>query len=270
MSKSFNELEDEIEYRPISGFAIAAFVLSLISAIALANVLMIFVPILAILLCGAALFSIRNSQKVIGGNLAWAGIGVGCFVISLSLSQFYWLESSRWTTARRHADTWLKLIQEGEQEQAHQLTLAVNERQTPDQDLSVYYAPENSFPRRGTGGARQPQTEYQPYWDSWYPQKLILQDGTKGRFEFVGQGAPVENRKNRDYYLLKYRYYPADPELKSVTAGINNAIVPCPIEFEIKMERAELGKPLGVQWQVFSTAIDGAVQRHAGVTIDEG
>ena len=270
MSNTFNELEEEIEYRPISGQAIVAFVFSFLSLLALFNVLLIVIPLLAILLCGVTLWSVGRNPRVLGGNLAWLGMGIACFALSLSLTQFYVGESSRWRTARQLADEWLHMIQQGKQEEVHQLTLAVYERLPEDQDLDQFYAPENRAPRRGTGGDRQPQTEFESYWEVWYPQKLILADGEKGRIEYLGRGALLESDRNREFYLLNYRYYPADENLEYVVAGLNQKKVPCPIDFQIKMARSEMGGELGVHWQVFSVKIEGAQQRHSGVTIDEG
>jgi len=267
-TSNFNEIEPEaMDYRPISGLSITAFVLSLLSFVSLTNPVLVCIGLFGLIFSIFVLIRIRTSEReYIGVNFAWLAIAVCCFTASLTLANYFLFDYARWSTARQYADQWLEKIQKGEKETVHQLTLAVNERLPEGRDQVAYYS--DGRPRTDILGDRQPNTEFASYWDVWYPHKLILADGDKGRIEYKGRAGPVEKLTNANIYHLKYVYHPAEPNEGFVVAGTNKMRVEFPIEFEIKMKRTVSPPPVGTHWEVFIVRIEGALQRHAGRRIE--
>ena len=159
-------------------------------------------------------------------------------------------------------------MQDGELEKVHQLTLEVESRQGPDADLKDYYAVGNRAPKPKMVGKRQPQTEYQSYWEVSYPQKLVAAEGHKGRFEFV-RNKKYEKLPKGEIYQMIFHYYPANKKLASIVMGENKVVVPVkPLQFEIYMKRLVEPPPIGAQWQVFIVRIDGVRQKTVGRTTE--
>jgi hypothetical protein len=260
---------EEINYRPVSVLAFLALIVSLISALTVANVILAFLPITAILIAVFALLRIRASDRnYIGANVARAAMFIACFFLAMSVVYNGWQSYHRWSTARAYAEDWLAMMQQGELEEVHQLTLELENRQIPGADLKDYYAVGNRAPKPQMVGKRQPQTEYQSYWEILYPQKLIVAEGNEGRFEFV-RNKKYEKLPKGEIYQLIFRYFPADKKLTSIVMGENKADIPVnPLEFEIYMKRLVEPPPVGAQWQVFIVRIEGVLQKNVGRTTE--
>ena len=97
-SFSGEEREFMDEYRSVSMFAVASFVLGILSVGSLVHPGVWVVPIIAV---GCGVFGLRSIRKQdrMGGTVpAWAGIVLALVCLSWALSQFYF---SRWARPER-------------------------------------------------------------------------------------------------------------------------------------------------------------------------
>ena len=260
MNRSAATELSEVEYRPISFLAIFSLFVSLFSLAVFVNIGFILFCVLSLSIAIFSLWRIHASDRdFVGGNFAWAAIFICCFSGMFGICFFTMKHNHRWTAAREHADHWLKLMQAGEYEKVHHMTLPVEDREGPETSLADYYHPDNLGLKPKMG--RQPQTGYLSYWEMLVPQKLIKADGEKCRIEFVKQ-IKIQKIPGGELYRLVYRYYPADKSLKRMTGvGRNNATITFPLEFEIQMHRAPANdKVPDPQWHVFQVRVEDVHQ----------
>src|SRR5262245_13610504 len=122
------ETEDRSgEYHAVSGWAIAAFVLGLLSISALAAPVLWSIPIASAACAGVAMWRIRRSRgEQIGWNVAMLGlilaIMFGVAAPTRSLTRWFWLKQR----AEIVSAEYIKLLQENQPYTAHQLTLPIS------------------------------------------------------------------------------------------------------------------------------------------------
>ncbi len=112
----------DIAYRAISGWAIAALVLGLLSGVALVGPVLWSVPLAALLAAGIAMWRIsRSGGELVGWNLAVLGlllaIVFGVAAPTRIAVRRHWLE----TRGRIFADEFIELLKEGKGFGAYQL-----------------------------------------------------------------------------------------------------------------------------------------------------
>ncbi len=251
---------NEIEYRPISFLAIFSVFISLFSLATFVNVGFTLFGVLAFSVAAFAVWRIRTSERdFVGANFAWIAMFISCFAIMFGVSFFTMKDGHRWSAAQQHAQHWLDLMQTGEFEKVHHMTLPVSDREPPETDLKVYYHPDNRGLKQKLG--RQPQTGYESFYEMLVPHRLIKADGEKCQIEFVKR-IKMEKIPGGELYRLLFRYYPADKSLKKMTGvGRNNATIRFPLEFEVRMHRASPNdKNPDPQWHVHEVSVEGVQQ----------
>ncbi len=270
MNQSIEKELHDADYRPLSALSIVAFVIALISAITFFQIAFIPVCVVAFGLAVFAIMRARSEDKEVAGvNLAWAAMFFAGFFFCSTLSARMFEKTDHWTTARGHAEQWFEMIQKGETEQAHHLTLPNYDRQAKDIDLKDYYAPENRKLDASISG-RQPQTGYESYWEELYPQKQILKDGQDGKLEFVRNGT-YKKIADGQLFSMIYRYTPADPNLKKLdnVGKEKDTTIYFPLEFEIVMHRSFTKNGVSPQWHVFIVRIDGVNQSNTELQLQK-
>jgi hypothetical protein len=134
------------EYRSLSGWAVTGLIFGLLSPLALVDPLLWTVPIAGVLVCGRALWIIKqNAPELVGRKLALAGLWL--IVLSLTAAPADWL-CYRWrmrSEARQTALFWFELLAKNRPEMAYQLTLTSKFRQPLDERLWAFYQDTNKF-----------------------------------------------------------------------------------------------------------------------------
>lgn len=129
------------EYQALSGLAVAGLIFGLLTPVAMIAPLLWIVPLCAIILCGLALWQIRqNAPAMIGRKVALAGL-----ILSLlfgAAAPTDWL-GYRWAIrrqARTFAGQWFDFLAHDQPHKAHQLTQHPKTRQPlDDKTLGDYY-----------------------------------------------------------------------------------------------------------------------------------
>jgi hypothetical protein len=128
------------EYRSVSGMAVAAAFLGIVSAVILVNPLLVPVPIAALIAAVAALVSIRNSGGQLVGRLpAIVGLSLATFFLGWGITAHLARQSLLEQRAKEAADGWIELLQDGKAEQAHQFRLSPAARLSSPEALAEHY-----------------------------------------------------------------------------------------------------------------------------------
>src|SRR5689334_16992757 len=110
------------QYRSISSLAVLALLFGLAAPLALVNPLLLAVPLAAVVL---ALFALRqiaaNIEILSGRGLALTALFLGVAILFYTPVRLYSRYEVLKGTARELAETYLKLLQQGKFEEAHQL-----------------------------------------------------------------------------------------------------------------------------------------------------
>ncbi|MBW3598855.1 MAG: hypothetical protein KY475_16470 [Planctomycetes bacterium] len=136
-----SEQEPQVEeYRRLSGLAVTALILALLSPAAVLGQYAIAIPPLAAAFAVAALWRIHAS----GGDLSGRRLAAVSLVISLFFGAWAITDAfgQRWLMAhqaKQFCDGWLELVQEGKHYEAHQWTMDPHERLPPAISLEDYY-----------------------------------------------------------------------------------------------------------------------------------
>lgn len=130
----------QLRYRAVSKLAVSALVFGGLSFTALIHPLLWLTPVVALLLCGLALWDIARSDRVLTGRR--------CAVWGLALAMFFGAAGPakwagyRWLIrreARQVADEWWQHIEADEPEKAFQLTVLPHLRQPRDETIWEFY-----------------------------------------------------------------------------------------------------------------------------------
>lgn len=163
------------EYRSVSRMAVAAACLGIASAVVLLTPLLVPVAVAAILIAVLALRAIAASGGQLVGRLpAMAGLSLAVLFLSWGTSRHLSRQAALETAARQVVAGWLRLIQEGQLEQAHQL------RQAPERRLSSPEALQESY-KKNPDAAKELQG-----FTSQNGVKALIAAGPSARLEYGG------------------------------------------------------------------------------------
>lgn len=128
------------EYRAVSGWAIAALILGLLSPLALVDVWLSVIPVAGIVVAVVALARIAwLAPALTGRKAALAGLFVAVLCASATAADqwFFWRSIDH--EARQFAKAWFDFLSEDEPLKAHQLSLPPSRRQPLNEKLPDYY-----------------------------------------------------------------------------------------------------------------------------------
>ncbi len=136
------ELPEIAGYRSINGLAVGALVLGIFSAFALAHIVLWILPVLTLILGWLA---IRRARMTDSGGVGVARLAICLAVLfgTWGVTQGIFTDVILKSKARKVADSWMKLIQEGQLRQAHQWTLTSESRVQDPTLLDFYYEGNN-------------------------------------------------------------------------------------------------------------------------------
>jgi hypothetical protein len=129
-----------VEYRSISGLALAALGLGLASALFLTNPLLAPIPLLAITVALVSMRAIKTSGgQVMGRAPAIVGLCLATFFLGWGVASRFSRAMTLEAHAREFAEGWLKLVAEGDLQQADQLRQPTHNRlRSADSRQEVY------------------------------------------------------------------------------------------------------------------------------------
>ena len=175
-SFSSTDAVDVAEYPRVNRAAVMALLLGLVSAGALANPLLWFLPLAGIVLAIIALRLIaRSDEAVLGRRAALIGLVLSLVFITWAASQHFVRQELLYRQAREHAEYWLGLVLEGRLHEAHQLTLAKDHRQSPNANLNEMYLDKSDL-----------LESFEAFCDQ-SPMSKVIELGSKGRMRFVSR-----------------------------------------------------------------------------------
>jgi hypothetical protein len=129
------------EYRAVSRAAVAALLLGLASALVLLTPVLGFVPVAAAITAVLALRSIAAARGQLVGRIpAIAGLCLAMMFLAWGVTRHISRQQALEAAARRVADSWLALVQNGKVELAHQYRLPPASRIAEGAALTEYYA----------------------------------------------------------------------------------------------------------------------------------
>lgn len=183
-------------YRSIAPLAVVAVILGFASALILTTPLLVPVPVAAIVVGIGALRAIRTSGGQLAGRVpAIAGLCLATFFLGFGLSRHLARQSALEQRAREMADVFLKLLQEGRTQEAHQFRLTPTLRITAPEAIAEHY-------EKSTDAAK----ELQSFVSSTGIKDLITR-GHDADVQFVGVTSATRDT-NSDMLVLKYSYLP--------------------------------------------------------------
>jgi hypothetical protein len=166
----------------------------------LAAVLVLVSPLLAILALagavsgGVALWAIRRSDGVLAGQgLALCGLALSVFFLGLGLTRHLTRQSLLEQRARELVDVWVRLLQEGKAQQAHQFRRPPAQRIRSPEALQEHYATN-----------KEASQELQSFVSAPGIKELI-QHGAAADARFEEVVSSVREGES-DLVLLKYSY----------------------------------------------------------------
>ena len=128
------------QYRSVCGLAIVGLLFGLLSPLALVDPVAWLVPLVAIVICWAAIVRIRHHAAVmIGRKAAICGLVIAVLSGTTAVSQWFSHRSFVERQARGIATAWLALLADDQPLKAHQLNLIPSERKPLDGDLLDVY-----------------------------------------------------------------------------------------------------------------------------------
>jgi hypothetical protein len=118
-----------VEYRPLCGWAIAALLIGLGSAVAVIHPLLWVVPLAGIVMAAVALVQLQRSQTPLLGRTP-ALLGLTLSLIFAAAAPAHMLSRNYWLTSRaeRAGDEFFAQLKAGHPEQAFELTLRASEK----------------------------------------------------------------------------------------------------------------------------------------------
>ena len=220
-------------YRPFSGWAIVALVVSLVSGITVLNqdlsVLSLVAIGVSLIACARIGFS-RN--EVLGGWLALLALALaGFFFVSGYYYSSLW-KAHLYAVARKNADVWLGLIRDGEIYRPHHLFREYPKRLPVSTDLEEYYTSLPFQPNQNSDSKFVID-----HYVGLEPEVSMRKYGDKMSFEFV-QNYSHQTQIKTDLVSLEYKLrWPAESGRED-----------WPII--VLMQRKNHNPPIGPQWSV--------------------
>ena len=139
---SLAETEDAdlLEYGAISPMAVGSLFLGLASALAMANLLLLVLPLIGLFTSLLALRQIALSEgALVGRKVALSGLALALLFAAMAIGGTVTRYRVLVGEGRSFAEDWLQLVREGDLQRAHQLHLAPDARQLPSSSLTQYY-----------------------------------------------------------------------------------------------------------------------------------
>lgn len=134
---------DMEEYTPISGMAIAAFILSLFTPIALYAVGLAVLALLPVVIGVLASINMsRASHPVKGRGLAAMAVAISMFFVTASAFGHTMIRQHLSKQAQFHFAEWIEVVARGDLYQAHELHRQYSKRQLPGTNLEAIYSKE--------------------------------------------------------------------------------------------------------------------------------
>jgi hypothetical protein len=185
------------QYRSIAPLAIVTVGLGVASALILTTPLLAPLPVAAIVAGIAALRSIQSSGGQLAGRApAIAGLCLATFFLGFGLSRHLARQSALEQRGREMADVFLRLLQEGKSQEAHQFRLSPSLRITAPEAIAEHY-------EKNVEAAKELQT----FASSTGIKDLIVR-GREADVQFVGVSSASRDGQT-DMLVLKYSYVPA-------------------------------------------------------------
>jgi hypothetical protein len=210
------------QYRSISKLSLVALGLGLASALVLVNPLLAPVPLLAVAVAVLSLRGIRLSGgQVVGRVPAIAGLCLATFFLGWGISARF---SRAWTVeshARQLAEGWLKMIAEGDLEQADQLRKPSHNRMRSDDSRQEFY-------RRNPDAL----AEMSKYFATPTFRDFIAQ-GEEVKYRFDALTA-VEQSTLYDRLVLRYTFDDARSERRPIWITVRRQIHVDHIDWQIE------------------------------------
>src|SRR5262245_39934919 len=202
-TKSHSLLSDEqpvAHYRSVAPLAIVALVLGFASAIILTTPLLVPVPVAAIVVGIAALRAIRSSGGQLAGRVpAIAGLCLATFFLGFGLSRHLARQTALEQRAREMADVFIRLLEDGRTQEAHQFRLSPTLRITAPGALAEHY-------EKNIEAAKELQT-----FVTATGIKDLIARGRDADMRYESVASAVRDTSS-DMLILKYSYLPAgDP-----------------------------------------------------------
>src|SRR5437868_5784960 len=143
LTKPHTLLPDEqpvAHYRSIAPLAVMTLVLGFASALILTTPLLVPVPVAAIVVGIAALGAIRSSGGQLAGRTpAITGLCLATFFLGFGLSRHLDRQAELEQRAREMADVFIRLLEDGRTQEAHQFRLSPTMRITAPGALTEHY-----------------------------------------------------------------------------------------------------------------------------------
>ena len=182
------------EYRAVSGLAIAALILGILSVSALVYPLFWSVPVVGVLCALLALRVVRvRSDELSGRTIAIIGLMLSLVFLSWSVTHHLVRRYSLVEHAKPFAMDWLERVQQGHLEEAHEMFLEPSQRRPPGMDLKRFYAEHDRANRDLENLFLNPCL------------KPIVRHGMDGRISFERVIA-ITRSDGIDYVTLQYAY----------------------------------------------------------------
>jgi hypothetical protein len=218
-------------YHSVSPWAICAFVLGLLSPLALVGPLLWLLPISCAVVALIAMRKISSSGgELVGWNIALMGLLLAMlFGITApvhTLTRHYWLE----TRAEAFANQFTDLLQEGRAFAAYQLTLDPRLRKPLEVDLSAEYAKDTNAQKKFDDFSQRE------------PAKILLAQRSQATVEQL-QSKWLSSDEDSDRVAVRYR----------IAHQENGSTVP--LEIQLTLSRFLDGKTGGELWRISSSEI---------------
>ena len=182
------------EYRSVSTLAVAAAILGVVSAVILVNPLLAPLPVAALIAALVALRAIANSGGQLVGRIpALVGLCLATFFLGWGFTAHLARQSLLETRAKQAADGWLKLLQDGKVEQAHQFRLSPAARLSSSEALAEHYK------------SNKEAAEDLQVFKTGSGVRDLMTFGADSEVQFEGLASAVKDGYT-DILILKYSY----------------------------------------------------------------
>ncbi|MFP6678374.1 MAG: DUF4190 domain-containing protein [Pirellulaceae bacterium] len=175
------------EYKPLCKTAVAAFGCALIGCLAAITPMLIAFEFVAIVLAFVALGVIKQQARA-GKTLAVLALLSSGLVIGFIPSREIKRRHDYAVTACEHATSWVKLIQEGRFQEAHQLTYYFTERRAPGVAWAEHYR-ESTIDESMTDEGLPPDMDAHDAFTDYFshsPGSWLRSEHKKLKFSLIG------------------------------------------------------------------------------------
>lgn len=184
-------------YRSVAPLAVVAVVLGVASSLILTTPLLAPLPVAALVVGIAALRSIaRSGDQLAGRPVAIAGLCLATFFLGLGLTRHLARQTELERSGRQMADIFLKLLQHGKPQEAHQFRLSPGLRITAPAAIAEHYE------KNAEAGQ-----ELKTFMTSMGVKELIAR-GPEADTQYESVSSATRDGQS-DLLVLKYSYSPA-------------------------------------------------------------